>query len=184
MVPSYVLAPLRTCLDTSSPSASQFLLSLLPVCLLYGESTSLMRPLLGSDLPSSYRKVHKFHSCITFGRAVLLCEYLCKFLSYCPVVGALVIGIRNPHEEQPVQVTTLGGQKIWRRRHYRVRRAKVPGTFYFSVLDNGVISNEFWRFDSPPPLEKAYLPAATEYWLSLASFAPMWVPAHASSAFS
>jgi hypothetical protein len=30
-------------------------------------------------------------------------------------------------------------------RHYRVRRAKLPGTFYFSVLDNGVTSNEYWR---------------------------------------
>jgi hypothetical protein len=44
------------------------------------------------------------------------------------------------------QVTTLGGSKVWRRRHYRVRRAQVPGTFYFSVLDNGVTSNEFWRW--------------------------------------
>ncbi len=34
---------------------------------------------------------------------------------------------------------------MWRRRHYRVRRGPVPGTFFFSVLDNGVISNEFWR---------------------------------------
>lgn len=34
---------------------------------------------------------------------------------------------------------------VWRRRHYRVRRAERPGTFFFSVLDNGVISNEFWR---------------------------------------
>ncbi|KAK9290458.1 hypothetical protein L1049_008628 [Liquidambar formosana] len=33
---------------------------------------------------------------------------------------------------------------VWRRRKYRVKRAKVPGTFYFSVLDNGVVSNEFW----------------------------------------
>lgn len=30
-------------------------------------------------------------------------------------------------------------------RHYRVRRGKLPGQFYFSVLDNGVVSNEFWR---------------------------------------
>lgn len=30
-------------------------------------------------------------------------------------------------------------------RHYRVRRASLPGTFYFSVLDNGVTSNEYWR---------------------------------------
>eukprot|EP00850_Spirogloea_muscicola_P018166 SM000163S02334 [mRNA] locus=s163:300101:303983:- [translate_table: standard] len=43
------------------------------------------------------------------------------------------------------QVSTLDGKTVWRRRHYRVRRAEVPGTFYFSVLDNGVISKEFWR---------------------------------------
>ena len=43
------------------------------------------------------------------------------------------------------KVITLDGQAVWRRRHYRVRRAKDPGAFYFSVLDNGVTSNEFWR---------------------------------------
>lgn len=43
------------------------------------------------------------------------------------------------------QVETLGGQLVWRRRHYRVKRDIVPGTFYFTVLDNGVISKEFWR---------------------------------------
>ena len=37
------------------------------------------------------------------------------------------------------------GSMVWRRRHYRVRRAKQPGTFNFSVLDNGVISKEYWR---------------------------------------
>ncbi|ESW31763.1 hypothetical protein PHAVU_002G265800 [Phaseolus vulgaris] len=46
---------------------------------------------------------------------------------------------------EPVfQVKTFEGQMVWRRRKYRVRRGKVPGTFYFSVLDNGVVSNEFW----------------------------------------
>ncbi|KAG2453105.1 hypothetical protein HYH02_002436 [Chlamydomonas schloesseri] len=40
---------------------------------------------------------------------------------------------------------TLDGREVWRRRVYRVRRAKVPGTFYLSVLDNGVTSNEYWR---------------------------------------
>ena len=25
-----------------------------------------------------------------------------------------------------------------------MRDGKIPGTFYFSVLDNGVTSNEFW----------------------------------------
>lgn len=29
-------------------------------------------------------------------------------------------------------------------RHYKVRNGRVPGTFRFSVLDNGVTSNEFW----------------------------------------
>ncbi|KAK7247502.1 hypothetical protein RIF29_42385 [Crotalaria pallida] len=46
---------------------------------------------------------------------------------------------------EPVfQVKTLEGQLVWRRRKYRVKRGKIPGTFYFSVLDNGVVSNEFW----------------------------------------
>ncbi|XP_075510332.1 violaxanthin de-epoxidase, chloroplastic [Primulina tabacum] len=46
---------------------------------------------------------------------------------------------------EPVfQVKTLGGALVWRRRKYRVKRGKIPGTFYFSVLDNGVVSNEFW----------------------------------------
>lgn len=43
------------------------------------------------------------------------------------------------------KVTTLDGREVWRRRHYRVRRGKIPGQFYFSVLDNGVVSSEFWR---------------------------------------
>lgn len=43
------------------------------------------------------------------------------------------------------KVKTLDGQEVWRERHYRVRRAEVPGTFTLTVLDNGVISKEFWR---------------------------------------
>eukprot|EP00955_Chlamydomonas_euryale_P107650 365788-Chlamydomonas_euryale.AAC.1 len=43
------------------------------------------------------------------------------------------------------QVITLAGDQVWRRRRYRVRRGGTPGTFHFSVLDNGVTSNEFWR---------------------------------------
>lgn len=39
---------------------------------------------------------------------------------------------------------TLEGQALWRRRKYRVKRGKIPSTFYFSVLDNGVVSKEFW----------------------------------------
>ncbi|KAF6146359.1 hypothetical protein GIB67_020453 [Kingdonia uniflora] len=47
---------------------------------------------------------------------------------------------------EPVfQVKTLeDGKMVWRRRKYRVRRGKISGTFNFSVLDNGVISKEFW----------------------------------------
>ncbi|CAH9109713.1 unnamed protein product [Cuscuta europaea] len=47
---------------------------------------------------------------------------------------------------EPVfQVRTLdGGALVWRRRKYRVKRGKIPGTFHFSVLDNGVVSNEIW----------------------------------------
>ncbi|KAM3200583.1 hypothetical protein P3L10_032945 [Capsicum annuum] len=46
--------------------------------------------------------------------------------------------------EPAFQVRTLEGYLVWRRRKYRVKRGKVPGTFHFSVLDNGVVSNEFW----------------------------------------
>ncbi|KAH0693664.1 hypothetical protein KY285_020761 [Solanum tuberosum] len=46
---------------------------------------------------------------------------------------------------EPVfQVKTLEGDLVWRRRKYRVKRGKATGTFHFSVLDNGVVSNEFW----------------------------------------
>lgn len=46
---------------------------------------------------------------------------------------------------EPVfQVRTLDGNLVWRRRKYRVKRGKTPGTFHFSVLDNGVVSNEYW----------------------------------------
>ena len=44
-----------------------------------------------------------------------------------------------------LQVQTLGGETVWRRRHYRVRRGEEPGSFIFSVLDNGVISKEVWH---------------------------------------
>lgn len=46
---------------------------------------------------------------------------------------------------EPVfMVKTLEGKLVWRRRRYRVKRGKTAGTFFFSVLDNGVVSNEFW----------------------------------------
>ena len=46
------------------------------------------------------------------------------------------------------QVRTLDGRLVWRRRHYRVRRAKAPGTFHFSVLDNGAVCDSL-RFARP-----------------------------------
>lgn len=46
---------------------------------------------------------------------------------------------------EPVfQVKTLDGKIVWRRRRYRVKRGPIPGKFFFSVLDNGVVSNESW----------------------------------------
>jgi hypothetical protein len=43
------------------------------------------------------------------------------------------------------RVETIDGRHIWAKRHYKVRDGgSTPGTFRFSVLDNGVTSNEFW----------------------------------------
>ena len=42
------------------------------------------------------------------------------------------------------RVETIDGRNVWAKRHYRVRDGKIPGTFRFSVLDNGVTSDEFW----------------------------------------
>jgi len=42
-------------------------------------------------------------------------------------------------------VEALDGRKIWRTRDYRVRRAEEPGMWEFSVLDNGIVSEEKWR---------------------------------------
>lgn len=42
------------------------------------------------------------------------------------------------------RVETIDGRNVWCKRHYRVRCGKVPGTFRFTVLDNGVTSDEFW----------------------------------------
>lgn len=42
-------------------------------------------------------------------------------------------------------VSALDGRKIWRTRDYRVRRAGGPGLWDFSVLDNGIISEERWH---------------------------------------
>ncbi|KAL3807684.1 hypothetical protein ACHAXA_007330 [Cyclostephanos tholiformis] len=42
------------------------------------------------------------------------------------------------------RVETIDGRNVWCKRHYRVRNGRIPGTFRFSVLDNGVTSDEFW----------------------------------------
>jgi hypothetical protein len=42
------------------------------------------------------------------------------------------------------RVNTLDDRNIWCKRHYKVRPASMPGTFRFSVSDNGVTSDEFW----------------------------------------
>jgi len=42
-------------------------------------------------------------------------------------------------------VEALDGQKIWRTRDYRVRRKQTPGMWDFSVVDNGIISEERWH---------------------------------------
>ncbi|KAF5843914.1 hypothetical protein DUNSADRAFT_36 [Dunaliella salina] len=39
---------------------------------------------------------------------------------------------------EPVFKVLLDNAEVWRRRRYRVRRASTPGTFHFSVLDNGL----------------------------------------------
>jgi hypothetical protein len=43
------------------------------------------------------------------------------------------------------KVQTLAGDEVWRRSDYRCKRADTPGTFYFSFMDNGVTSLEYWR---------------------------------------
>ena len=44
------------------------------------------------------------------------------------------------------KVDTLSGEVVWRRRHYSVKvKPEEPGKFLFNVLDNGVMSNEYWR---------------------------------------
>lgn len=42
------------------------------------------------------------------------------------------------------RVQTLNDETVWCKRHYKVRSGKIAGTFRFSVLDNGITSNEFW----------------------------------------
>eukprot|EP00978_Attheya_sp_CCMP212_P006776 scaffold15757_cov54-Attheya_sp.AAC.3 len=43
------------------------------------------------------------------------------------------------------RVETVDGRNVWAKRHYKVRDGPTPGSFRFSVLDNGVTSNEFWN---------------------------------------
>ena len=43
------------------------------------------------------------------------------------------------------KVQTLDGKEVWRRSDYRCKRGDAPGTFYFSFMDNGVTSLEYWR---------------------------------------
>ncbi len=55
-------------------------------------------------------------------------------------------GVKGMWYDPVFKVETLAGEDVWRRRHYSVRVKKdEPGKFYFRVLDNGVISNEYWR---------------------------------------
>lgn len=43
------------------------------------------------------------------------------------------------------KVVTLDGSEVWRRRHYRVRPDKTPGSFWLSTEDNGISLKEHWR---------------------------------------
>ena len=54
------------------------------------------------------------------------------------------IGGKSMWYDPIFRVETIDGRQVWAKRHYRVRDGKVPGTFRFSVLDNGVTSDEFW----------------------------------------
>ncbi|GKF13493.1 violaxanthin de-epoxidase, chloroplastic [Tanacetum coccineum] len=54
---------------------------------------------------------------------------LCPFLRF-----PLTDSQQSPHLSDLYFITLFG----------RVKRGKVAGTFYFSVLDNGVVSNEYW----------------------------------------
>jgi len=53
---------------------------------------------------------------------------------------------KNSFWYNPVfKVRTLEGEEVWRRSDYRCKRGDTPGTFYFSFMDNGVTSLEYWR---------------------------------------
>lgn len=51
---------------------------------------------------------------------------------------------RNLWYDPVFRVQTLNDKHVWCKRHYKVRPGKEPGTYFFSVLDNGITSNEFW----------------------------------------
>jgi hypothetical protein len=62
-----------------------------------------------------------------------------------PLTTVRVLPPSAPPAQPVFQVKTLDGRAVWRDRLYRVRRAAAPGSFHLSVLDNGVVSSEFWR---------------------------------------
>jgi len=86
----------------------------------------------GGDLPWSWK--------VTAGQNAAYDQFPCQFQLY--YRGRA----RNSLWYDPTfKVTTLDGEQVWCRRHYRVRRGEAPGVFWYSVLDNGVISTEHWK---------------------------------------
>lgn len=57
-------------------------------------------------------------------------------------------------------------------RLYRVRRGKVPGTFYYTVLDNGVTSAEYWR------ILGAFPPSRTVHVVCVCAMDPCRIHSH------
>ncbi|KAI5000104.1 hypothetical protein ZWY2020_004693 [Hordeum vulgare] len=68
----------------------------------------------------------------------------CDMLVNVAITGQESVQWLTQNSKNIPNVRTLEGKLVWRRRKYRVKRASIPGTFYFSVLDNGVVSKEFW----------------------------------------
>ena len=53
---------------------------------------------------------------------------------------------RNSFWYNPVfKVQTLDGKEVWRRSDYRCKRGDVPGTFYFTFMDNGRGRDNKWH---------------------------------------
>lgn len=89
------------------------------------------RPVPGTKLPYSWR--------VFAGKNPAYDYFPCQYQLFYPGKA------KNSLWYQPVfKVQTLGGDVVWRRRLYRVRRDATPGRFLLSVLDNGVTSNERW----------------------------------------